>query len=58
MPNRNDYDDFTCKSCEHSIGQPTPMSSIIWCQRHDQRAQTPCQDFSYEPGTDEWENDE
>lgn len=58
MSKRNDSDDFTCKSCEYSIGQPEPMTSSLWCQKHDRRAQTPCQDFCYAPGSDEWENDE
>lgn len=58
MSKRNDSDDFTCRSCEHSIGYPEPMTTTIWCQKHDRKAGTPCQDFTYEPGTDEWEIDQ
>ncbi len=55
MSNQNDSNDFTCRSCEHSIDHHDLMTNSLWCQKHDKKAQTPCQDYSYEPGTDEWE---
>lgn len=45
-------DGFTCLSCywsaafvEHTDG--------VWCQLFDREADGVCQDFTYEPGTDE-----
>lgn len=41
---------FTCHSCRWSAAD---ASSVLFCQLRDERCAQTCEEFEYEPGTDE-----
>ena len=41
---------FTCHSCRWSAAD---AASVLFCQLRDERCAQTCEDFEYEPGTDE-----
>ena len=43
---------FTCHSCRWSASD---AASVLFCQLRDERCTQTCEDFTYEPGTDEAE---
>ncbi len=43
---------FTCHSCRWSA---TDAASALFCQLRDEKCTQTCEDFEYEPGTDEQE---
>lgn len=50
---------MTCLSCYHSLGCDECGSSAIYCTLKAKALRTPiddCEDFMYEPGTDETES--
>ena len=43
---------FTCHSCRWSAAD---AASVLFCQLRDERCAQTCEEFEYEPGTDERE---
>ena len=43
---------FTCHSCRWSAAD---AASVLFCQLRDEPCRQTCEDFEYEPGTDERE---
>ena len=43
---------FTCHSCRWSAAD---AASVLFCQLRDERCTQTCEEFEYEPGTDERE---
>jgi hypothetical protein len=64
MPNKIDLDQIgtgngqlTCHSCAHSVYYPTQRGGDLWCVTQKRIANDTCGNFSYEPGSDEWERE-
>lgn len=52
-------DDLTCQSCLHSIAELDALARpVLKCQLSNEKARRRCNEFEYEPGTDEKEHDE
>ena len=43
---------FTCHSCRWSVAD---AASVLFCQLRDEQCLQACEEFEYEPGTDERE---